>query len=533
MNEQTYLRNLYDEEKVYNQATNVWLSSDIVNDSLKNHQRRGGSPNTYYNMFVRITGVEDKKDYQKELFNWKVNLEKNGKKVLVLDNIPPATFQEVEKVDAKNYISGIQMIRDLSRKIRCPYPMLLNQVTKKFVDFLVEESTNTNQGFEKLRVKAIQLVCWFGRYGKDLFTESYETNLPVLIYFGTCRNATEAMFLRFFATLPIDVIVINPNKAKTCTLVDSKLFDRTYDNSLELEKFPKDFTDFTNGTDAFFAERDLDEILYQDSGLYRDFQHKDAVALPLKTMYEEIYLLWHHDLSMRPNFQVIADKVIMPTIAAKVSGVKDEEIEQYWKDITKLLGEDVTLIKDVNFYNREKEDFDTTYALKNKKLQKRSIINNSKYRYGIYREEIQEYMLNKLEELLESGIISSNFAREPEHKIVQVVMNIDTNIARQIQNMDFTKRNPKLVLINTSEVEYGLEESIVLAYLRLIGFDIVIFVPTGYRIIEKYYSQKIFNEYVVGEFINELIVPNRVSAESREEEKETFFGKIQKKIKMN
>ncbi len=533
MNEQTYLRNLYDEEKVYNQATNVWLSTDIVNDSLKVHQRRGGSPNTYYNMFVRVTGVEDKKEYPKELFNWKVNLEKSGKKVLILEEITPATFQEVEKLEAKNYISGIQMIRDLSRKIRCPFPKLLNQVTKQFVDFLVEESSNTSQNFEKLRVKAIQLVCWFGRYGKELFTENYEGNLPVLIYFGTCKNATEAMFLRFFASLPIDVIVINPNKTKACALVDNRLFDQVYDNSLELEKFPKDLTDYTNGTVAYFAERDLDELLYQDSGLYRDHQYKDAVALPLKTMYEEIYILWDEELRLRPNFQVIENKVVMPTIAAKICGVKEGSVLQYWNDVSKLLSEDVILIKDVNFYNKETEDFDTTYVFKNGKLQKQNVVRSSKYRYGIYREEIQEYMLNKLEELLDNDIVSSSFAREDEQKIVKVVMNLDVNIARQIQNMDFTKRNPKLVLVNTSESEYGLEESIVLAYLRLIGFDIVIFVPTGYRVIEKYYREKLFTEHIVGDFIHDLIVPNRVNAETREEEKNTFFGKIQRKMKKN
>ncbi len=533
MNDQTYLRNLYDEEKVYNQATNVWLSADIVNDSLKNHQRRGSSSNTYYNMFVRVTGVEDKKEYQKELFNWKTELEKAGKKVLLLEEILPATFQEVEKLEAKNYISGIQMIRDLSRKIRCPYPKLLNQVTKVFVDFLVEESANTSQSFEKLRVKAIQLVCWFSRYGKDLFNESYEANLPVLIYFGTCRNATEAMFLKFFASLPIDVIVINPNKTKACTLTDSRLFDQTFDNSLDLEKFPKDLTDYTNGTVAYFAERDLDELLYQDSGLYRDFQFSKAVALPLKTMYEEIYLLWNEEIRQRPNFQIIENSVVMPTITAKVCGIKDGNIEAYWKDVSKLLGENTVFIKEVYFYNRETEDFDTTYALKNGKLQKQNIIRNAKYRYGIYREEIQEYMLNKLEELLENDVVSSSFAREDEDKIIKVIMNLDINIARLIQNMDFTKRNPKLVLVNTSEMEYNVEESIVLAYLRLIGFDIVIFVPTGYRVIEKYFSQKLFTEYVIGDFIHDLIVPNRVSVEHREDEKDTFFGKIQRKMKKN
>ncbi len=526
--EQQYMEKMYHKDQLHVIATNTWLSGDIFSDVLMEDRERGSSKDTYYNAFIRMTGVENKTEYCKELFHLKTELEKKGKTVFVLEKISPPTPEEVHQIQPGNYGNLIQMITDLTGKIRFPYPKLCNQARKAFVDCIVEESQNEKGNLSRLKSKAVYLVAWFNRYGRYLFTKENEINLPVLIYFGTCKNAAETLLLRFFAALPLDVFVINPNTQKDCMLSDSRLFDRKYEDSIELDVFPAKIEDVHYGTIAYHAEQDLNSMLYQDSGMYRNQQYRDAVAVTLKTMYEELYLLWDQEINLRPNFEIIENKVVVPAIIVKVCGVKNEDVGQYWKDIKKLLVHDTLLIDEISFYKRSDEKFDSKNAIKNGVIQKENIVRNGNYKYGIFREEIQEYMLHKLQELLDSKLIQGTFTAGAEHSIISVVMDLDKNITRLIQKMDFTKKNPKLVLINTGEKEYGLEESIILAYLHFIGFDIALFVPTGYRVIKKYYTQPLFVEHQIGEFMYDLKIPMSVQGNKlrEQEQKEGFLKKL-------
>jgi YceG-like Ter operon protein len=528
LDEEQYLDKLYRKDQLYVMATNTWLSGDIFSDLLLEDGKRGNGIDIYYNAFLRMTGVENKTEYCMKLFHLKTELEKKGKTVYIEEKIAPPTPEEVQKIQPGNYRDTIQMLTDLARKIGSPYPRLRNQIQKAFVDCIVEESKNEEENLPRLKNKAVYLVAWFHRYAKYLFTKEKNLNLPVFIYFGTCKNVAETLLLRFFASLPLDVFVINPNTQKVCMLTDSRLFDRNYEDSIALDKFPVKIEDVNYGTVAYHAEQDLNSLLYQDSGMYRNQQYKDAVAVTLKTMYEELYLLWDQEVNLRPSFEIIQDKVVIPTILTKVTGVKNQDVGQYWKDIKKLLVEDTILIDETSFYKSSGEKFDSKNAIKNGVLQKESIFRNRNYKYGIFREEIQEYMLNKLQELLDSKLIYGTFTAGVEHSIISIVMDLDKNITRLIQKMDFTKKNPKLVLTNTGETEYGLEESIILAYLHFIGFDIALFVPTGYRLIKKHYTQPFFVEHQIGEFMYDLKIPMSVQGNRlrEQEQREGFLKKL-------
>ena len=77
-----------------------------------------------------------------------------------------------------------------------------------------------------------------------------------------------------------------------------------------------------------------------------------------------------------------------------------------------------------------------------------------------------------------------------------------------IQKFDFTKKNPKLIYINTSEKVISIEDSMMIAFLNLIGFDILFFVPTGYQNVEKYFTKDIMEEHQIGEYKYDLQIPN-------------------------
>lgn len=68
-------------------------------------------------------------------------------------------------------------------------------------------------------------------------------------------------------------------------------------------------------------------------------------------------------------------------------------------------------------------------------------------------------------------------------------------------------------------------DCIYLLFLNLIGFDIVIFTPTGYRNIEKFIMDSSFENHIIGEFMFNLKAPNfKTSTTEKKGFFERFFG---------
>ena len=83
-----------------------------------------------------------------------------------------------------------------------------------------------------------------------------------------------------------------------------------------------------------------------------------------------------------------------------------------------------------------------------------------------------------------------------------------------------------MIYINTTENIISLEDSILTAFLNLIGFDIVFFVPTGYQCVEKHFNKKMMEEHQIGEYLYDLSVPDfsSVSSDGQRSWRERLFG---------
>lgn len=104
--------------------------------------------------------------------------------------------------------------------------------------------------------------------------------------------------------------------------------------------------------------------------------------------------------------------------------------------------------------------------------------------------------------------IAGTYQNGTEYTIVSTALNLPKDLLRMIQKFDFTKKNPKLLFINTTEKILSLEDSILVAFLNLVGFDILFFVPTGYQCIEKYLPTGYVNEHQIGDYLYDLSVPD-------------------------
>lgn len=494
-------------------CTNAWMKTPDGKEILTAVRARGDDPKLFYNAFVVQYGVEDKLLFPSDMVAFYQQLKREGRKVCLENGrLPPPTPEEIAAVRRRNHQTAEQLAADLAANLQYPNNQQLQTLMRQaFLDVVLEEDKTVGGNLNRLLNKAVYLVAWMKRYQKDLFQNWQAPEVGVFILFGACSGDNEALFLRLLAKLPVDVLVLLPDLNAPCVLKDPALLDLHKEHSLPMTDFPVEPSQMRVRTAAYQAEREMDSILYQDTGLYRAKQHQKAEAVTLQTMYEEIGLLWDQELKYRPGFAAEGDTVTVPVLLEKICGMKDGPILPYWLEIKKLVTPETTLVTKLPWQTGLEANPMKPYAtqfLRQGRLQREKIKQHKDYPYGILRPEIQDYLLDKLQVLLDEKLIAGTYQNGTEYTIVSTILGLPKDLLRRIQNFDFTKKNPKLILISTTEETLSLEDSILVAFLNLVGFDILFFVPTGYQSIEKYFQKPFANEHQLGPYRYDLQVPD-------------------------
>ena len=494
-------------------CTNAWMKTPDGKEILTAVRARGDDPKLFYNAFVVQYGVEDKLLFPSDMVAFYQQLKREGRKVCLENGrLPPPTPEEIAAVRRRNHQTAEQLAADLAANLQYPNNQQLQTLMRQaFLDVVLEEDKAVGGNLNRLLNKAVYLVAWMKRYQKDLFQNWQAPEVGVFLLFGACSGDNEALFLRLLAKLPVDVLVLLPDLNAPCVLKDPALLDLHKEHSLPMTDFPVEPSQMRVRTAAYQAEREMDSILYQNTGLYRAKQHQKAEAVTLQTMYEEIGLLWDQELKYRPGFAAEGDTVTVPVLLEKICGIKDGPILPYWLDIKKLVTPETTLVTKLPWQTGLEANPMKPYAtqfLRQGRLQREKIKQHKDYPYGILRPEIQDYLLDKLQVLLDEKLIAGTYQNGTEYTIVSTILGLPKDLLRRIQNFDFTKKNPKLIIISTTEETLSLEDSILVAFLNLVGFDLLFFVPTGYQSIEKYFQKPFANEHQLGPYRYDLQVPD-------------------------
>lgn len=494
-------------------CTNAWMKAPDGKEILTAVRARGDDPKLFYNAFVVQYGVEDKLLFPSDMVAFYQQLKREGRKVCLENGrLPPPTPEEIAAVRRRNHQTAEQLAADLAANLQYPNNQQLQTLMRQaFLDVVLEEDKAVGGNLNRLLNKAVYLVAWMKRYQKDLFQNWQAPEVGVFLLFGACSGDNEALFLRLLAKLPVDVLVLLPDLNAPCVLKDPALLDLHKEHSLPMTDFPVEPSQMRVRTAAYQAEREMDSILYQNTGLYRARQHQKAEAVTLQTMYEEIGLLWDQELKYRPGFAAEGDTVTVPVLLEKICGIKDGPILPYWLEIKKLITPETTLVTKLPWQTGLEANPMKPYAtqfLRQGRLQREKIKQHKDYPYGILRPEIQDYLLDKLQVLLDEKLIAGTYQNGTEYTIVSTILGLPKDLLRRIQNFDFTKKNPKLIIISTTEETLSLEDSILVAFLNLVGFDILFFVPTGYQSIEKYFQKPFANEHQLGPYRYDLQVPD-------------------------
>ena len=519
-------RLLYSNKANAKADTNTWLSGDLFED-LKN-TRRGENTSFFYNMFARINGCDNRNTYVNNLYLLYQDLKKANRSIKVINNkITNPSVDEISKIKRGNYANENQLIMDLKKNINLKSNTFIDVARDAFVDTMIETGKLMNMDLNKMMNKGIYILCWFQRYIPDLLGNTdIHSPAPILIYFGNVETDTESLFLNMVAKLPIDVIIFNPEK-KGDKLTGERLYEVNFEETLKVNEYPTDGNNLSMGTMAYNAERDLDTMMYSDTGMYRDMQFSKANIIKLSTTYEEINIYWKQEARFRPNFSTVDDIVNIPVMFAKISGVANSDTDTYFKNIKDLLTDTTLIYKNENIYDRN-----CTVAagvpsfFKNGRLDREGIKHSQIYKYDYLRAETQDYILDKLSELLRRKTIAGTGQNGTEYKIITIVLDLPKEILRFIQSFDFTKCPPKLIIVNTTETVISLEDSIIVAFLNLIGFDIVFFIPTGYDNVNKYFNNQIMEEHIIGNYLYDIAIPDFNRLRSVKEKKKSFFSRL-------
>lgn len=517
------LHNIRNTEKVNNieNAQNLHNIRNIENNlgngmfSADNAQGYGADKDKIFlNCYVRINGVWDKLTYENELYQFYLSLKAMKRNVVVISElIPKPDVDEIAKIRRGNYRDVFQLVKGLELNINfTENPIVSEFLINSFEDTVYGEADRLGTGanINKILNKAVYLLCFINRYQAQFFKNFSYDNIPCFIYMGGCNDENEAMFMHFLARTPIDVLILCPNRAERCRLEDNILYDINYEEQLAIDKFPIQNSGLHIGTAAYHAERELDTLMYNDDTIFRDKQYDKARTVSLQTMDREIKILWETEIKYRPGFSTVDGFVNIPVIFSKFSGVKDGNVREYMIMLKKLMTPETVVVDKVpNILSTDANPIKeyATEFFKNGRLHRDKIKKSRAYRYGFLRDEMQDYILDKLEFLIAQKYIKGTFENGTEYTIVSVALNLPKEVTRLLQAFDFTKKNPKLLYINTSDELISLEDTIYLTFLHLLGFDVALFVPTGYNM-EKYFNLKLMEEHQLGDYIYDIQIPD-------------------------
>lgn len=493
-------------------VTNSWLEGDFWEKLFqKNSQRVLLDRNHYYNFFVEYIGIDQIELYQNKLYQLKEDLKQSKKPFIIIENtIENPSIEESSVLCLQKYDNKEDMLQQLSQKIVLFGNDILQNLLKRAFFVAIEQYQENS--VSKIYNMALKLICWLNRYSSELFSQfDYET-IPLFLYYGKI-NKSQALFLNLLCYLPVDVLYISPKKEYQTVFEQMGSIVVELPNDSELFDFPKKEIKIKQATTAYQAERELDTLLYTDTGLYRQRQFTRTKVVTLKMIYEEISIIWKEEAKYRPSFETKDNIVTIPNIFVKINGVPYDNKMEYFKKIGEFLTENTIFIKNFPYIAKVGHRYTAVSSLfKKDKISIKKIKKYSDYHYDFLNLETQDYILEKVQEMIDLHWIETE-KTDIAQIILYIVLNLDKRTLQLIQQFDFTKEIPKVVVVSTNETVATLEDAIYLLFLNLIGFDIAVFTPTGYRNIDKYISKNAFEEYEIGEYLFQIEIPERAKLE--------------------
>lgn len=334
-----------------------------------------------------------------------------------------------------------------------------------------------------------KLIVWTYSYLVPLAYDDHYT--PKCIYYGAIdRHAIYFLMLAYH--MGIDVLYLNPLKEELFETVDTLKWSTCYQalGLLPIETFQ---THAKRGTALSQIEtttkviqQNFHDTFFDNTGIFKPWQFRSGTtrALTLDTILEDLYVYWNEPARMRQGFKVSGTTVHVPCFFNKIDGVYHDRLKY------KRLVECCSKSPNTLFYNAgvfsnlqviENEMYQLMFCqLSDGTFHVDEVKKLSFYRFAKYSEEVQHFILQKFNELIQSDrVFSRPLKNEEILKLFYLVLTLDERIIRAMDNFDFPAEIPKLVIYLNKEESMPDEMVQLLGYLNRVGWDIVIFNPSG------------------------------------------------------
>lgn len=371
------------------------------------------------------------------------------------------------------------------------------------------------------------LSIWVLRICKNFFAKELNiSKIPIIVLWN--KNIEKmAELVKILAQLPIDIIHFCPNKLYELSTSQIAYYDLGLSN-MDILDFPKTLKDITKvETIAYKAQKEIQTALSQEVGFFRMKQFKDLNSVMLKTTYEEMNILWNQQAKFRPSFSVSGDVVLVPSIFAKIEGVEDDNVN-YLSLIRDKKSKNTLFISQFPFIQSVNTN-DCRYGfikqiVYNGAVDLKRYMQSEFYSYSLYSDETQQFIMNRIQNFL-SLEWCSKLKLKDIFTVLYILLNMSQEVLQLIHTFDFTCDIPKVVIFNSDSMSLSFEECTLIMFLKSIGFDIAVYVPTGYKIIEQYIDSKLFNTMVIGKYNFSLSI-NDIENASVAKPKKSFFSSL-------
>lgn len=429
------LTTLAQEQKAigFSVCRNAWMKES---DPLQEIQRRPEGLNT---IFCEIKGTNCIANYAEDLFKLRRSL---SDCIVINGKIPNPTVDE-----------GRQEVKGIVK------PVLQR--------FLREKRITGNDA------KVLKALCC--RY----FSQVSKEKVGTLLYYGSIMEKKEIQLLDFAKELPIDVIILNHAKEESYDFKgDFMVIEEEF--ASPLAQFPEEVL----ATGAASVEKTLDQVLYGDENFSRPNQYSDVESIILNVTKEDVTGLWSEEIKMRTGYGIENGKVIVPTLYAQITGLGNFSKRSYIDFVSDLTQNSMCFVTealeispiklkgDSSLKTMSDKHFNKKFAEKVLSMTPLSILSQEKQNLLVEKanEMIKKYKFNSIWDVLTfAGIL---FA-------------IPEALAQLIHVWDLTKVNPKIVMVLTGTRKLESKEEVMLQYLHAIGFDVLLFVPTGYGLVTE------------------------------------------------
>lgn len=476
---------------------NIWKSK---------YDRKGIKPD-FKPEFIRYIGVENDSEYNSVLATLYKKSNECPYSLFFDSSIPmQAEFDiityvgnELKSMDVKNMKhADITMFDDNT----------LNNIFLESLDNVVNLALGQENFFNESSRNdfILKLIVWTYSYIRPISSSFDDNYSPKCFYYGDITQH-EIYFLIMLHLMTFDVIYINPLREEFWDSIDKNNISekKVYERILPIETLSKKIENSPvielEESVTLQMQREMEETLFTGSGVYRSWQFKDGNVRPLFIQSTIIDLMNNYDepARVRRGFKTENKTVTVPNYLFQIDGLYSNSTE-YYNLIHKCISTPNTMIltdkgesliqSSISEDEKLKLVFcklsDDMYSIE--ELKKLSF-----YSWNKYRDSLEDFILSSINKLFSDCLFKDKLNQTDQFNIISDILLMNHDIIKMVDNFDFTDKIPKIVLFLENEDFVSDRILYLLGFIHELGFDIVIFNPSGLMSIDTVFNKSQFS----------------------------------------